>query len=80
MSIENARGFFLWCSVINYALLLVWAALATLGRDPLYRLWSRLFRLSPELFDALNIGGITLYKMGVLLFNIVPCIALYLVR
>jgi hypothetical protein len=80
MSIETARGFFLWCSVINYALLLVWVVLATLGRDRLYRLWSRRFRLPPEQFDAINIGGITLYKMGVLLFNVVPCIALYLVK
>ena len=28
----------------------------------------------------LNLAGITLYKAGVLLFNIVPCISLYLVR
>jgi hypothetical protein len=80
MSIEIARSFFLWCSVINIAILLVWAALATLGRDGLYRLCSRLFRISPEQLDMLNLAGITLYKSGVLLFNIVPCISLYLVR
>ncbi|MGA2704618.1 MAG: DUF6868 family protein [Isosphaeraceae bacterium] len=80
MSIEIARSFFLWCSVINIAILLVWAGLATLGRDWLYRLSSRWFRLSPEQFDMLNLTGITLYKTGVLLFNIVPCISLYLVR
>ena len=27
MSIEIARSFFVWCSVIDYAILLVWAAL-----------------------------------------------------
>jgi hypothetical protein len=80
MSIENARGFFLWCSVINYAILLVWVVIGTLGRDWLYRWSSRWFRISPEQFDMLNIGGISLYKIGILLFNIVPCIALYLVR
>ncbi len=80
MSIEVARGFFLWCSVINIVLLLVWAALATLGRDWLYRLVSRLFRISPEQLDMLNLAGLTLYKSGVFLFNIVPCIALNLVR
>jgi len=80
MSIETARSFFLWCSVINIAILLVWAALATLGRDWLYRLVSRLFRISPEQLDMLNLAGITLYKRGVLVLNIVPCIALYLVR
>jgi hypothetical protein len=80
MSIETARSFFLWCSVINYAILLVWVVLATLGRDWVYRLWSRVFRLSLEQFDILNIGGITLYKTGIVLFNIVPCIALYIVK
>ncbi len=80
MSIEIARSFFLWCSVINIVILLIWATLATLGRDWLYRLVSRLFRISPEQLDMLNLAGLTLYKSGVLLFNIVPCIALYLVK
>ena len=80
MSIETARSFFLWCSVMNIVLLLVWAALATLGRHWLYRLVSRLFRVPPEHLDMLNLAGITLYKSGVLLFNIVPCIALHLVK
>jgi hypothetical protein len=80
MSIEMARGFFLWCSVINYAVLLLWAVPVMFWRDGLYRLWGRWFRLSPEQFDMLNIGGITLYNLGIFLFNIVPCIALYLVR
>ena len=80
MSIEMARGFFFWCSVINYAILLVWALLTLYWRDGLYRLWGRWFRLSPEQFDTINIGGITIYKIGILLFNIVPCSALYLVK
>jgi len=80
MSIEIARSFFLWCSVINYAILLFWAVLGTLGRDWLYRLLSRWYRLSPAQLDMLNLAGMTLYKTGLLLFNIVPCISLYLVR
>lgn len=80
MSIETARSFFLSCSVINIAILLVWAGLAILGRDWLYRWVNRLFRISPEQLDLLNLSGITLYKTGVILFNIVPCISLYLVR
>jgi Family of unknown function (DUF6868) len=79
MSIEIARGFFLWCSVINYAILLVWAALATIGRNWMYRLLSRMFQLSTEQFDMLNLAGITLYKTGIILLNIVPCISLFLV-
>src|SRR5262249_46922933 len=74
MSIETARGFFLWCSVINYPLLVLWFLLAVFWRDGLYRLWSRWFRLTPEQFDALNVGGIWLSKILILLFNVVPLI------
>jgi hypothetical protein len=80
MNIETARSFFLWCSIINYVILVLWAVFATFGRDWLYRIWSRLFRLSIEQFDMINIVGITFYKCSVFLFNIVPCIALYLIK
>jgi hypothetical protein len=79
MTVEIARGFFLWCSIINYAILLFWAVPLMFWRDGLYRLWGRWFRLSAEQFDMLNIGGITFYKISIFLFNIVPCIALYIV-
>jgi hypothetical protein len=79
MTLEIARSFFLWCSIINYVLLLIWALPVMYWRDGVYRLWGRWFRLSLEQFDMINIAGITLYKMGVFLFNVVPCIALYIV-
>jgi hypothetical protein len=79
MSIETARVFLLWCSVINYGILLLWALPVMFWRDGLYHLWGRWFRLSMEQFDMINICGISVYKILIILFNIVPCIALYLV-
>src|SRR5262249_55958560 len=48
MSVELVRDFFLWCAIINYGLLLVWALLLMLPHDWLYRLWRRRIRLSAE--------------------------------
>jgi hypothetical protein len=79
MNVDFMRWFLLWCSVINYAVLLSWVLLVLLWRDGMYRLWGRRFRLSPEQFDVLNTSGISLYKIGIILFNLVPCIASYLV-
>jgi Family of unknown function (DUF6868) len=79
MNIEMARSFFLWCTVINYGLLLVWALPWMFAHDWVLRWWGRWVRVSAEQFDVLNIAGITLYKMGVLLFNLVPCIVLYII-
>jgi hypothetical protein len=69
----------LWCAVINYGLLLVWVALFVLPHGWLHRLWGRWFRLSAEQFDLVNFAGIVLYKSAVLLFNLVPYIALRIV-
>ena len=43
----------------------------------LHGLW---FYLSVEPFDALHYSGMALYKIGMPLFNLVPYIALYIVR
>ena len=80
MNIETARSFFLWCSLLNYSLLIVWVLVATLGRGFAYGLASRIFRIKPEQVDLLNYAGITLYKTGIFLFNIVPCISLYIIK
>jgi hypothetical protein len=80
MSIETLRSFFLWCAILNYAFLLLWVVVATLGRGTMIRLKGRFFRLSDEQMDLINYCGILLYKMGIFLFNIVPCAALYIVK
>jgi hypothetical protein len=79
MSIDIVRNVFLWCTVINYVLLVVWFLLYVLPHEPLYRLWGRWFHLTAEQFDAINFGGIALYKLGILLFNLVPYVALRIV-
>jgi hypothetical protein len=79
MSLEIARSALLWCTVINYALLVVWFVLFALPHDWMYRIWGRWFRLTAEQFDAVSYAGIVLYKMGILLFNLVPYIALRIV-
>ena len=78
MSIEMARSILLWCAVINYGFLVIWFLLYALPHGWLYRLWGRRFRVTAEQFDALNLAGIVLYKLGILLLNLVPFLALYI--
>jgi hypothetical protein len=79
MNIETVRSFFLWCTIINYGLLLWWSFLFMFAHDWMFRLWAKLLRVSAEQFNVLNIGGITVYKLGIILFNIVPCVVLYII-
>jgi hypothetical protein len=79
MSIEIARSAFLWCTVINYTVLLLWFLVYAAPHSWLYRLWGRRVRLTPEQFDTFNIAGIILYKLGIMLFNLAPFVALCIV-
>ena len=79
MSIDVLRNFFLWCAAINYSVLMVWIVLLMSPHDWLYRLWGKWFHLTAQQFDVINFGGIALYKLGILLFNLVPYLALRIV-
>jgi hypothetical protein len=45
----------------------------------LHRLHERRLGMSAAQFDAVNFAGLVLSKVGVLLLNVVPCVALDLV-
>jgi hypothetical protein len=79
MSIDMLRDAFLWCAVINYGVLLVWFLFFILARDSMHRLHGRWFRLSVEQFDALHYAGMAIFKLGIILLNLVPYIALRIV-
>ena len=80
MSIETVRKALLWCALIDYGILLFWFLLFVLAHDRLYLLHSQWFRLSVEQFDMLHYGGMAIFKIGILLLNVVPYIALHIVR
>jgi len=76
---SNLRDVLVWSLVVNYGILLVWFVMFSLAHDTVYRLHTRWFRLSRETFDALNYGGMAVYKIGVLLFNVAPLLALLII-
>ena len=76
MYVEMVSDFLFWCAVANYAILLIWFAGFTLAHDEIYRLHSKWFRLTREQFDALNYALMGFFKIGILLLNVAPCIAL----
>jgi len=79
MSIEVARNFLLWCTVINYGILLVWFLVFVFAHDWILRIHGRWFRLSSEQFDAIHYLGMAIFKVGIMLFNLVPLVVLYII-
>lgn len=80
MDIGTVREVLLWCTVINYGVLIWWFLIFTLAHDWIHRLHGRWFRLPAEQFDAIHYGGMAIYKIGILLFNLTPYVALRIVE
>jgi hypothetical protein len=79
MTVEIIRNFLAWCSVINVGVLIYWWLFFTLAHDFVYRIHGKWFKLSVEKFDAIHYAGMAFFKMSIILFNIVPYIALCIV-
>jgi hypothetical protein len=76
MDVSALKRFLLCCAAINYAILLVWWGVFVFAHDWVFRLHSRWFALSMEVFDALNYVGVAVYKIGIMLFVLAPLLAL----
>ena len=79
MSSESVRRALLWCALLNYGILVVWFLFFMLAHDWMYLFHSRWFHISVEQFDLLHYAGMSIYKIGILLFNLVPFVALHIV-
>ena len=76
ITIEVLRNFLLWSTVINFAILLWWFLAFSLAHDRIHRMHGRWFRIPVEQFDAIHYAGMAIYKIGILLLNLVPYIVL----
>lgn len=71
--------FLLWCTILNYLILSLWFIVFCVAHGWMFRLHSRWFRLTAAQFDALHYGAMAVYKVGILLLNLVPYVALSIV-
>ena len=79
MTTNETRDILLWCTGLNYAVLLVWFGAFVFGHEWMYRIHGRWFKLPLESFDAIHYAGLAVYKIGIILLNLVPLIALCMV-
>jgi hypothetical protein len=80
MDRDAARKMLFWCGVINYGVLLLWFLVFLFAHNWIYLLHSRWFHFSVEQFDMLHYAGMSIFKIGILLFNVAPYFALHIVR
>jgi hypothetical protein len=79
MDIDSIRAFFMWCTILNFALLLLSSLVCICAGDWVYTIHSKLFSVSRETFNVAVYSFIGLYKILVIVFNLIPYIALSII-
>ena len=79
MDIQILTSFFMWCTIINVGMLLFLSLIYLLAPNLAYRLQSRWIPISRETFDVVFYSLVGFFKVIVLVFNVVPWIALLII-
>ena len=79
MNIDVVREFLMWCTIINAGLLILTSLLFLAASDLIYSAHSKWFPLSREAFTVAIYGFIGFYKILIIVFNIVPFVAVSIV-
>lgn len=78
MSIKEIHDFLLLSLIINYIILLIWFGSLLFAHDWIYRLHVRWFNIPIQTFDIIHYASMAAYKIGILLLNLTPLLALCL--
>ena len=76
MSIEVLTEFFGWCLVINAALLAFTTIFLLIGQNWAAKIHAKMFNLKEEDLKRSYFNYVTLHKMLLIVFNLVPYVAL----
>ncbi len=79
MAVENILAVLGWCMVLNFGVILIWALALMLAPNLTYHTQRFVTRISQEDFERIMYKLIGQYKLGVLLFNFAPYVAMRIV-
>ena len=76
MTIDTLQAVLGWSTLINFSLLIWWAFLILLASDWTFKMHNRFFAISKDTFHATHYAGMAFFKLLILMFNLVPYIAI----
>jgi len=76
---DAAAGILIRCFLGGALLLFVWFAAYAAAGDWIYQIHSRWFQIPRQTFDAIHYAGMALTKIAIVLFFLLPWIAVRLV-
>ena len=79
MDIQTLTRFFMWCTILDGAILLVWTLASLLALDWVYRTQSRWYPIPRETFNVVMYSFLGAFKLLFLVFNVAPYVALLII-
>lgn len=79
MNIQILTEFFMWCTIINGAILVLWITSYALAPNLVYRTQIKWFPIPKENFIVVYYSFLGLFKIIFLVFNVVPYLALLII-
>ncbi|WP_353310180.1 DUF6868 family protein [Candidatus Albibeggiatoa sp. nov. NOAA] len=79
MTIEFAKSFLMWSSIINMSLMIIWALFVTAIPNTVYRMQTKFFDIKRDSFDTVIYLFFGIYKLLIIFFNIIPWIVLEII-
>jgi hypothetical protein len=79
MDIQTLTTFFMWCTIINGGILILWTAFSVFAPDLVYRTQSKGFPIPRETFNVVIYSFLGLFKIFFLVLNVVPYVALLII-
>jgi hypothetical protein len=79
MDIGTLTAFFMWCTIINGAMLVLSAVMIMLAQDFVYSVHSKWFNIPRETFNVVLYSFLGFFKIIFIVFNVVPYVALLIV-
>jgi hypothetical protein len=76
MDLRTLTDFFIWCSVINGGLLVLWTLAVLIIPETVYRLQNWWMPIPRETHNLVMYSFLGLFKVIFLVFNLVPLVAL----
>lgn len=79
MNIEIVKSFFMWCSILNFSLLLYYCSLIFFARKFVIRRVQKFIKLPEEQISTIIFSALSFLKLVLITFFIMPYIALLII-
>lgn len=80
MVYHKLTKFFLWNTIINFCLLILTVILIKTSGDWIYETQSKFFLISRDKYDYLMFIFVGLYKLAIIIFNLIPFISMAIIQ